>query len=268
MGKTVEEIKQYYDEHTVGKLKGFVNNNERVERAWTTIIENINNPNNILEVGCGIGDLCWRMSKSWPKAHIEGIDISPKSIKYANKLFANESITYKEGVLTKDSYNIKFDLIVLIDVYEHIMKEQREELHHALKAIINNDGKIILSFPTPRHLSWLKKNDPSNIQPIDEDITIETICKLAKDINKEVLLYKEVSVWHQGDYAHAVLGSRLEWIVESDKKINNNDTRSILKLIYKNIRFRNNQQTNNLREEKLTLIKEKLGIDFNLIEEK
>jgi len=264
--KTIEEIKQYYDQHVVGKLNGFVNINERVERAWTTVIENTNNPSTILEVGCGIGDLCWRMNRSWPESIINGIDISPKSIEYANKLFANKKVSFKEGVLTRRSYTTKFDLIILIDVYEHIMKEQREELHDALKVLSNNTGKIVLSFPTPRHLAWLKKNDLANIQPIDEDITVDTICKLAKDINKDVLMYKEVSVWHQGDYAHAVLGSRLQWMPESDKRIESNNARSLLKILNKNIRPKRNSYTDNLRQEKINLIKKKLGIDFNLLD--
>jgi hypothetical protein len=50
---------------------------------------------------------------------------------------------------------------------------------------------------------------------VDEDVRVETISALATDIKSEVLFYREVGVWHEGDYAHAVLGTVEGWIPTS-----------------------------------------------------
>src|SRR5439155_10736100 len=112
------------------------------------------------------------------------------------------------GPLGTETFTDKFDLIVLMDVYEHIAVVDRLGLHQALKDLCNDHGRIVLSFPTPGYLAWLRQHQPDQIQPVDENISIETIAALASDTNTEVLLYQEVNVWHEGDYAHAVLGRR------------------------------------------------------------
>ena len=44
------------------------------------------------------------------------------------------------------------------------------------------------------------------MQPIDEDIGVDTILALTRETGTELLLYRLTNVWHEGDYAHAVLG--------------------------------------------------------------
>lgn len=261
MNPSLEEVKKYYDDHTINKLKGFVYTNERVERAWLTVVDYGKNPARILEIGCGVGDISWRMSKRWTDAEIVGLDISNKSVEMATKLFASSKLKFIEGTLEKAKLSGKFDLILLIDVYEHIAISERETLHQAIKELISKEGKIILSFPTPRHLAWLRTNDTSNIQPIDENVDINTISKFAQEINKEVLLYKEISVWHEGDYAHAVLGSRIGWKAASDRitSVRAPTIREQLKSKLKEKFKKKTTSRNSQIEERLKIIHEKLG---------
>jgi SAM-dependent methyltransferase len=207
-----QEIKAYYDEHVTGKLAGFVEGNERVERAWLTVDQWApTNPRRILEIGCGIGDICWRMTRRWPGAEVTGMDISPKSLEIARELFTSPRLSFCEGPLVKGKIAGQFDLVVLIDVYEHIAAGDRLALHEALAEIQDESGRMVLTFPTPRHLAWLKEHQPEQIQPVDEDIGLGQISKLAQATGNEVLLYQEIGVWHEGDYAHAVLGRREGW---------------------------------------------------------
>ena len=206
------EIRDYYDSQVQGKLRGFVEGNDRVECAWSTIEQWAGEePTRILEVGCGIGDIVWRMSQRWMRSHVVGLDVSQRSLRLAEALFGESRISFCEGPLVKGRLSGSFDLIVLMDVYEHIGVENRRELHEAIKELKNEHTRIVLAFPTPRHLAWLKIHQPNRIQPIDEDINIETMSVLAHDTGTDVLCYKEVGVWHEGDYAHAVLGQRVGW---------------------------------------------------------
>ncbi|MUL37299.1 hypothetical protein BWI75_13360 [Gloeocapsopsis sp. AAB1 = 1H9] len=214
MNISLQEVKTYYDEHTSDKLKNFVAGNARVRKAWLTVEQWApKNPQRILEIGCGIGDTCWRMTRQWLDAEVVGLDISSISLETAQKLFSSSRLSFVQGPLVKGLIASKFDLIVLMDVYEHIQVEDRPQLHQALKDLINDKGRIILSFPTPRHQAWLRKYKPDGLQPIDEDIDVNTILSLASDLDTEVLLYQEVDVWHEGDYAHAVLGKREDRVV-------------------------------------------------------
>lgn len=212
MSKPAEEIEDYYDSHLAGKLQGFVEGNPRIERAWTTVARWApRQPERVLEVGCGIGDICWRMAERWEAARVLGLDISPASVETARKLFGSSRLTFHQGPLTSGSLEGKFDLVLLMDVYEHIAVEDRTALHRAIAGLLGSRGRIILSVPTPRHLAWLREHQPAEIQPVDEDIRIETLSALARETGTEILLYEEVNVWHHGDYAHAVLGTRTDW---------------------------------------------------------
>lgn len=207
-----EDVRTYYDAHVAGKLRGFVEGNARVEHAWATIEQQAGHaPARILEVGCGIGDLSWRMSRRWTESHVVGLDVSRRSLRIARKLFRDPRISFCDGPLVMGQLDGAFDLIVLIDVYEHIASTDRPSLHEAIKELRAPNGRIILTFPTPRHLAWLRIHQPDEIQPVDEDITLETISQLARDTGTEVLAYHEIGVWHEGDYAHAVLGSWAGW---------------------------------------------------------
>ena len=206
-------IADFYDANVTGKLEGFVDGNPRVERAWDTVERwaGANIPTRVLELGCAIGDICWRMSRLWPEAEIVGLDVSPKSIEIATTLFGSPTLKFVEGTLTSAQFTDKFDLIVMLDVYEHIPRSDRLALHAALRRLLSPSGQIILSFPTPEHLAWLREHHPDQIQPVDEDVSAASILAMASDTGTEVTLYQKVGVWYEGDYAHAVVSQRRPW---------------------------------------------------------
>jgi SAM-dependent methyltransferase len=202
-----ENVVSYYDEHVKYKLNDYIKINPRIEFGWKTIIQFASKkPLRILEVGCGMGSICERMHKHWPDAHITGIDISTMSIQIAQKLFGDDKLDFRETILTPNTFkDEQFDLIIFMDVYEHIAVHDRPDVHAALAKILNNKGKIILTVPTPHNLKWCLVNRPETMQPVDEHITFQVIGKLAADTGTEVLLYHQKDVWHVADYTHIVL---------------------------------------------------------------
>lgn len=205
-------LRTFYDRHAHELLEGFVAGNPRVDAAWETIrLWGPRAPSYIAEIGCGIGDICARMSENWPTASIVGVDISPRAIDLARRLFGSDRIRFHESRADELTVEGTFDLIAMIDTYEHIASPERDRLHESLRQMLSETGRIILSFPTPRHLEWLRMNAPDQIQPVDEDIDLGVVDRIAIETGTEVLLYKEISVWHEGDYAHAVLGRVEDW---------------------------------------------------------
>jgi len=201
-----EKIVSYYDDHVKNKLNDYIKFNPRIEYAWKTIIKYApKNPIRILEVGCGMGSISERMHTFWPNAIVTGIDISTQSIQLAEKLFADDKLNFKESILTADTFDEEFDLIVFMDVYEHIAVEDRDDVHAALLKILRNKGRIVLSVPTPHNLKWSLINKPETMQPVDEHISFDVIAQLARKTGTEVILYAVKDVWNVGDYTHIVL---------------------------------------------------------------
>jgi SAM-dependent methyltransferase len=258
-------VKSYYDNNVLGKIRGFVEGNMRVELAWDEINKWVlSPPSNILEIGCGIGDLTWRMSKQYPESKVTGFDVSEKSIDIAQKLFQNNNLIFHVA----DDINIlnvndeKFDLIYLVDVYEHIPVGSRENLFNFFAQRLSEKGIIFLSCPTISHQNWLKENKPDGLQPIDENVSISDIIEISMAIDRKILLFKEVSVWHSGDYFHAVLG---EWKTRTPPKV------TIKKKTLKDRILRIKKQISNIRisqhytdfEKKIMLVKDKIGLYYN-----
>lgn len=217
----IQNIKDYYDNIVVVKLKGFIYGNERVERAWEEMSNWLfQSPSNILEIGCGIGDLSWRISKKYPNASVLGFDISENSIKIANQLYGKENVSFiqADNISLLPHTASRYDLIFLVDVFEHIPVGLRVNLYNFIKVSLNKYGTVFVSCPTVSHQNWLKQNKPDELQPIDEDITINEIIEFSSQINRSLLFYKEVSVWNSGDYLHVVLGCWPERFRYSDRK--------------------------------------------------
>jgi SAM-dependent methyltransferase len=200
-------IKRYYDERIDRKIWDFTSANPRIEAALEALIAWIpKNTANILEIGCGIGASSWRIARLCRQAKVLGVDISPRSIEVARTCFRSDNLSFRDTELRNGSVSEKFDFVVMMDVYEHIAVGQRPDLHAFIAGALTASGRIFLSVPTPQHLQFLRDRHPEEIQPVDEDIDVAVLQRLSEEIDGRLLFYREVSIWHTGDYAHAVIG--------------------------------------------------------------
>lgn len=78
-------------------------------------------PNCIAEVGCGSGLILHELSKCPDLSHVcfEGYDISPQAIEIANGL-QNERVIFLEKNLLSEGNERQFDILLVIDVFEHV----------------------------------------------------------------------------------------------------------------------------------------------------
>jgi trans-aconitate methyltransferase len=206
VARSLPAVRAFYDARLQRQLEDFVEGNSRVECAWQTVERFApRKPARVLEIGCGIGGVSWRMSRRWPQAEVVGLDVSHELVRTAETLFTSPRLVFLEGPLSPGRVRGRFDLIVLMDVYEHIAESDRAQFHQAIAELVDESARIIVSAPTPRHLQWLRDNHPEEIQPVDEDVTLDVLLALASATGSELSFYREVDVWHEGDYLHAVL---------------------------------------------------------------
>jgi SAM-dependent methyltransferase len=199
-------VETYYDKRAGEKLRDFTHFNPRIEAAIQTLAEWAPvNPRRVLEIGCGIGATSWRMARAWPQAEVIGADISPASIDVARACFRLPNLYYYVGPIEQGALEGKFDLILMMDVYEHIAPADRSGLHAALKNILADDARFVLTFPTPTLQNYIAANSPQDLQPVDECIGYDEITVLTGETATQMVFYRKTGVWHYGDYAHLVL---------------------------------------------------------------
>lgn len=204
---TLESIQAYYDERIDGKIRDFTHANPRIEAAIQLVAEWApSNPTRILEIGCGIGATCWRMARAWPQAEVIGTDVSPISIEVANTCFRRTNLTYRAGLIRDGVLAGRFDLVLLMDTYEHIALEDRATLHATIKSLLSDESRLVITVPTPAELTYERTISPSDPQPVDEHVTPADIIVLTKETGTQMLYYREIGIWRYGDYAHVVLG--------------------------------------------------------------
>jgi SAM-dependent methyltransferase len=204
---TLETVRAYYDERIDEKIHDFTHINPRIEAAVQLIAEWAPpKPVRILEIGCGIGATSWRMARAWPEAEVVGADVSSASIEVAKTCFRLPNLSYRDILITEGVLGGEFDLVLLMDTYEHIALNDRRTLHEAIKSFLSEEARLVLTIPTPVALDYARSTNPSDLQPVDENVTPTDILVLAKETDTQLLYYREVGIWQYGDYAHLVLG--------------------------------------------------------------
>ena len=116
---------------------------------------------NILEIGCGNGNLLLALSSGMAKdGCYVGVDFSQEAIDLAVSLTKKK---HKENVffycmdINDFETEMKFDYIVLSDVIEHLSDRELDRIMKKCKCILNESGEILMH--TPNALNECAKND-------------------------------------------------------------------------------------------------------------
>lgn len=92
----------------------------RIMNYHKFFVDNVNENNTVLDIGCGNGALTYDVAKKAEK--VVGIDLSENNISIAKNTFSRENIEYIHGDALTDLPNERFDVIILSNVLEHIDK--------------------------------------------------------------------------------------------------------------------------------------------------
>ncbi len=102
------------------------------------IIQKINSNSNILDVGCGDGTLCFKLSSC---KKIIGIDTSEEVIKIANRNNTYNNVSFINDDYLIHNFKTKFDIIIFVASIHHM---NMEEALIKAKSLLNKNGKIII----------------------------------------------------------------------------------------------------------------------------
>jgi len=104
----------------------------------------------ILDAGSGFGQYDFTMSIQFPKSIITGIDVKQDQIDDCNTFFTkigkSDRVSFAFGDLTKYKKEDSYDLVLSVDVMEHI--EDDVAVFKNLYASLKNGGFLLISTPS------------------------------------------------------------------------------------------------------------------------
>src|SRR6185369_9596500 len=99
----------------------------------------------VLDIGVGRGEMLYCMKK-WGYNDYLGVDISPSTISFCKSLNLN-CLLVEDTIKWLESNQNTFDLITLIDVLEHIKKENTIEFIRTIYKSLKPSGVLIIQVP-------------------------------------------------------------------------------------------------------------------------
>lgn len=121
-----------------------------IRKVLRKIIHEIQNPTpEILDAGTGFGQYAYFIAKNFPKTKILAIDVKADYLTDASEFFQKsnlKNVEFKIEDLTKMNYENEFDLILCVDVMEHIEDDVRvlKNFYSALK----QNGYLVINTPS------------------------------------------------------------------------------------------------------------------------
>ncbi len=199
-------VESFYNSFASRLIEDYVQKNDRVQHQLRFLAAAIpSTTQSILILGCGSGESAlFVATQVATAARILGLDISDANLRVARQVFRHERIVYQKADLTATSLAGPWDVIILPDVYEHILRGERGRLHAQLRSAVGKRGRILLTVPSPGKQASLYASG-KGLQPVDEVVTLEDLMRLAGDVKGTVTYFNSISVWETNDYLHAVI---------------------------------------------------------------
>jgi 2-polyprenyl-3-methyl-5-hydroxy-6-metoxy-1,4-benzoquinol methylase len=139
---------------------------------------------NVLDIGCGKGNFLLAFSQKFPKWSLNGVEASKNALSFAKKKLLKADL--REGFFRDGLFDKKFDLIVALDVFEHL--EEPVEFLNTIIPNLKDDGYLFLDVPN-------FKLNPADLFVFDHltHFTKESLYNLLSHNGMEVISIKENS---------------------------------------------------------------------------
>lgn len=141
-----------------------------VKKTLKAIYREMNGRRHILDAGSGLGQYSWRMSRMNNEWIIKGVDIDSEQVEDCNSFFSKAGASHRVSFKTADLSQYKepdsYDLILSVDVMEHIREDEKvfRNFHDSLK----NNGFLLIS--TPSDMGGSDVHDGDDKSFIDEHV--------------------------------------------------------------------------------------------------
>ena len=161
MGQQIDKVKSHFEAFS-NKGRYIDSNDLGIEWPILAYLKTILNKKrmnlNILEVGCGGGNLLENINIYYPGNNLYGIDITEGLINHA-ELTCNHNIKFEVGSVTDIKYNnFTFDVVIAVDLLHHLVGLNRDQSKkimldalREMKRVLKHDGYFLIREPLIRH---------------------------------------------------------------------------------------------------------------------
>lgn len=113
------------------------------------ILPHIPQDNNckILEIGCGYGRYTHLLTHTLGYENTVGIDISEEQIEFAKNNYQLTKVFKADALEFLEAGQEKYDIVILMDVLEHLELDYAIRLLKKIKQCLNQYGKLIIQVP-------------------------------------------------------------------------------------------------------------------------
>lgn len=127
----------------------------------------------VLDAGSGFGQYTYRVARMFPNALIKAVDVKEEQVLDCNKFFLkmglNNRVIFEKADLTKFVEPDQFDLILSVDVMEHI--EEDVQVFKNFYASMREHGMLLISTPSDQGGSDAHDHDGDDVSGfIDEHV--------------------------------------------------------------------------------------------------
>lgn len=159
-------------------------NNARVNYVKTELGSIVKPDMSVLDLGCGIGTTSKFMAQL--DAKVTAVDISPVLIEYARLNSSHKNISYVTGDISNLKIDKKFDIISIVDAYEHVPRGNIIGLLKTIDIHAHDNTIVYINIPDERFQKEAQKYIPEKLQIIDEAHSISAILDVFRAIEFEV----------------------------------------------------------------------------------
>lgn len=141
-----------------------------IRKALRRIAVDLQEPVEILDAGCGMGQYSWIMSNMNKRWKIDGIDINKEEVEGCRNFFQKTGLSGRVSFNTSDLTEFRkpgyYNLILSVDVMEHIEKD--EQVFRNFYESLNEKGILIISTPSDKGGSGTHDTEDNSF--IDEHV--------------------------------------------------------------------------------------------------
>jgi SAM-dependent methyltransferase len=127
----------------------------------------------VLDAGSGFGQYTYRVARMFPNALIKAVDVKDEQVLDCNRFFLkmglNNRVIFEKADLTKFVEDDQFDLVLSVDVMEHI--EEDVQVFRNFYASMKENGMLLISTPSDQGGSDAHDHDADDVSGfIDEHV--------------------------------------------------------------------------------------------------
>ncbi len=160
------------------------------------------NPRKIFDAGCGIGIYIPYLKSKYPGARYYGTDIEKKKVNFVKKFFNSKDNYFWEGNLEKIPSKDKYDLILSVDVLEHV--NDYKKVISNLSKVCNKNGYIFVhTHLIPKNWLFKSTEEWEHKEHVREGFYINELLGTMKKSGFKIIKYKK-SLGKIGSFAFEI----------------------------------------------------------------